>query len=93
MISYAALSTVEFGLYCGAGSTLGADSSHGAGSTTGTDSGVESAPVPALYVCGAGSGIGSGKIGIITALVYRLLIRDCHTWCHVISSQVLLKMG
>ena len=44
MISYAALSTVEFGLYCGAGSTLGADSSHGAGSTTGTDSGVESAP-------------------------------------------------
>ena len=48
MISYAALTTVEFGLYYGAGYTPGADSSHGAGSTTGADSGVEPAPVPAL---------------------------------------------
>ena len=48
MISYPALATVEFGLYCGASSTLGGDSSHGAGSTTGTDSKVELAPVPAL---------------------------------------------
>ena len=56
-------------LYFGAGSTSGADSSIGAGSTTGIDSKLESAPVMALLVCGSGSGIGSKKFGIITALV------------------------
>ena len=63
-------------LYFGAGSTSGADSSIGAGSTTGTDSKLESAPVMALLVCGAGSGIGSRKIGIVTALLYTQYVME-----------------